>query len=209
MGKQLAFHIDTSACTECKACQIACQDKNNLPAAMLWRRVIEYEGGTWIPQEGTAMAPNGVFAYSISMACNHCQSPICLQVCPAQAISKRAEDGVVLIDDSKCIGCRYCEWACPYGAPHFDEAHGVMTKCTFCADLLAQGQNPACVDACVMRVLEFGDLAELRAKYGSVDAISPLPVASYTQPSIVITPHRNAQPSDQGTGKIGNLAEEL
>jgi anaerobic dimethyl sulfoxide reductase subunit B (iron-sulfur subunit) len=116
---------------------------------------------------------------------------------------------VVLIDESKCIGCRYCEWACPYGAVHFNEAKGVMTKCTFCADLLAQGQNPACVDACVMRAIEFGELDELRAKYGNVNAIEPLPDASFTNPSIVITPHKNAQATDAGTGKISNMPEDL
>ncbi len=207
MGKQLAFHFNASACADCKACQIACQDKNNLPASMLWRRVIQYEGGNWVRQ-GNTMHPSGVFSYSVSISCMHCQNPACVQVCPAGAATKR-EDGVVLIDQTKCIGCRYCEWACPYGAVHFNEAKGVMTKCTFCEDLLAQGQNPACVDACVMRAIEFGELDDLRAKYGDTNAIEPLPEASITNPSIVITPHKNAQASGTGTGKISNLPEEV
>jgi anaerobic dimethyl sulfoxide reductase subunit B (iron-sulfur subunit) len=207
MGKQLAFHIDVRACADCKACQIACQEKNDLPAHMLWRRVIQYEGGNWVRQ-GNTMYPNNIFSYSVSIACMHCEKPACVDVCPAGAISKR-DDGVVLIDESRCIGCRYCEWACPYGAVHFNEAKGVMTKCTFCADLLEQGQNPACVDACVMRAIEVGELDELRAKYGDVNAIEPLPEAHYTNPAIVITPHKNAQPSEAGTGIISNLAEEV
>ena len=210
MAKQLAFHFDSSACGDCKACQVACQDKNNLPPQMMWRRVFQYGGGDWISENDipSLYRANGVFSYSVSTACMHCQEPICLDVCPAEAISKR-DDGVVLIDQSKCIGCRYCAWACPYGAPVFDETRGVMTKCTFCEDLLAQGQNPACVDACPVRALEFGELDELRQKYGNVDAIEPLPLAGYTQPSIVITPNRHSQLSGTGTGKIQNLPEEV
>lgn len=207
MAKQLAFYFNAGTCTACKVCQIACQDKNNLPAEIRWRRVLEYGGGSWISQDGF-LVPNNVFVYALSAACMHCENPVCMEVCPAAAISKR-EDGVVLIDQDKCIGCRYCEWACPYGAPQFREDLGVMTKCTFCEDLLAQGQRPACVDACVMRALDFGELDELRAKYGSVNAIEPLPVADITEPALVVTPHKHAQVSGQGTGKILNLPEEV
>lgn len=210
MAKQLGFYFDASACNGCKACMVACKSKNNLPVGINYRRVYQYGGGTWVqhPDDATIMLPNNMFVYSISVACNHCETPTCRDVCPAAAITKR-EDGVVLVDPDKCIGCRYCEWACPYGAPRFDEAKGVMTKCTACEDLLAQGQKPACVDACVMRALDFGDLNELRLRYGGVDAIEPLPEAAYTQPSLVITPHPSAQLSGEGTGAILMLEEEL
>jgi anaerobic dimethyl sulfoxide reductase subunit B (iron-sulfur subunit) len=208
MAKQLAFYFDSSACTGCKTCQVACQDKNNLPASMKWRRVFNYGGGTWVPKDAV-LVPNAVFNYYMSTACMHCQSPLCLEACPTAAISKRA-DGVVLIDASKCVGCRYCEWACPYGAPVFDPAAGVMTKCTFCQDLLAQGQSPACVAACPMRALDFGELTELQAKYGTqVNAVEPLPSAEFSHPSVVIEPHRHAQMSGQGTGRILDLPEEV
>lgn len=207
MAKQLAFYFDASACADCKACQIACKDKNNLPVGIMWRRVFQYGGGSWI-QGQTTLIPNNVFSYSVATSCQHCENPLCVEVCPAGAITKR-EDGVVLIDQDKCIGCRYCEWACPYGAPVFDQAKGVMGKCNFCEDLLAKGENPACVDACVMRALEFGELDELRAKYGNVNAIEPLPTADITSPALVITPHKNAQVSGTGTGKIQNLPEEV
>ena len=82
-----------------------------------------------------------------------------------------------------------------------------MTKCDFCQDLQAQGLNPACVDACPMRALGYGDLSELRQKYGMVDAIEPLPSADITHPAIVITPHKHSQLSGQGTGKIIKLEE--
>lgn len=210
MAKQLAFYIDTSACAKCKACQIACQDKNDLPAHMRWRRVIPYEGGSWIPDPTyrRPLRPNGVFSYSVSISCMHCQEPVCVEVCPAAAIKKR-DDGVVYIDQEQCIGCRYCEWACPYGAMHFDDATGTMSKCDFCRDLLAEGKNPACVDACVNRALKFGELEELRAEHGDLDAIEPLPRADMTRPSIVITPHKHAQLSGHGKGKINYLPEEM
>ena len=207
MAKQLAFYYDQSVCTGCKACMVACMDKNDLPVALRWRRVLQYGGGGWV-QQGPAWVPNGVWVTSVSAACMHCQKPICRDVCPTGAISKRS-DGVVLIDQSKCVGCRYCEWACPYGAPQFDERKGVMSKCTFCVDLIDAGGRPACVDACVMRALDFGELDELRAKYGNVNAVEPLPDGKQTEPSLVIRPHKNAQPSGKGTGRILNLAEEL
>ncbi len=208
MAKQLAFHIDTSACIGCKACQIACQDKNNLPASIMWRRVFRYGGGSWVQNDSFISVPNNLFRYFVSISCQHCQNPVCVQVCPAAAMTKD-ENGIVSIDSSKCIGCRYCEWACPYGAPHFNEATGVMTKCNFCQDLLAKGENPACVDSCPMRALEFGELSDLQAKYGTLDAVEPLPSGEFTDPSLVITPHKNAELAGAGTGHIVNLPEEI
>ncbi|HSO27589.1 MAG TPA: 4Fe-4S dicluster domain-containing protein, partial [Anaerolineales bacterium] len=105
--------------------------------------------------------------------------------------------------------CRYCEWACPYGAPQFVEAAGYMTKCNMCYDLVDQGQKPVCVDGCTMRCLDFGELSELRAKYGNLSAIEPLPDASHTSPALVLTPHKHSQLSGSGTGRITNLPEEV
>ncbi|MCC7360709.1 MAG: dimethylsulfoxide reductase subunit B [Anaerolineales bacterium] len=205
---QLGFYFNSAACTGCKACQVACQDKNDLPQDILWRHVYTYGAGSWLPQANGVMAPNGVFAYALSTACMHCQDAQCTQVCPAGAMVKH-DNGLVTINQDACIGCRYCEWACPYGAPQFREDLGVMSKCTGCSDLVASGLKPACVDACVMRALDFGDLEELKAKYGAINAVEPLPVGGYTQPSIVITPHPAAQLAGQGTGTILMLEEEL
>jgi anaerobic dimethyl sulfoxide reductase subunit B (iron-sulfur subunit) len=210
MAKQLAFYFDASACADCKACQIACKEKNDLPIGVLWRRVYQYEGGSWTesPDFKGIMVPNNVFSYSLSIACMHCGKPLCADICPTAAITKN-DDGIVLIDADKCIGCRYCEWACPYDAPQFNEELGVMTKCDFCQDLLAQGLNPACVDNCVMRCLDYGDINELRAKYGNLAEVEPLPKADITEPAFVVTPHKFTQKSGQGTGRISNLPEEL
>jgi anaerobic dimethyl sulfoxide reductase subunit B (iron-sulfur subunit) len=142
----------------------------------------------------------------VSVACNHCEAPICQEVCPASAIEKR-DDGVVLIDESKCIGCRYCEWTCPYAAPQFNEDTGKMTKCTFCSDNLEIGEPPACVAACPSRALDFGELEELHEKYGTLDEIAPLPEASLTKPALVIRPNRNAHPVNSAAGKLANPKE--
>lgn len=204
MGKQLGFYFDQTLCTGCKACQIACKDKNDLPVGVSWRRVAEYSGGTWMEKNGT-FTPN-VFTYYTSIACNHCDDPICVTVCPTTAMSKN-EDGIVTVNPDKCVGCRYCEWACPYGAPQYDKAKGVMTKCNLCLDYLAKGEQPACVAACPSRALEFGEIDELRAKYGDNAAIEPLPDPSITHPNLVIAPHRDAQTSGSGTGTLANPKE--
>lgn len=208
MTKQLGFHLDASGCAGCKACAIACKDRSNLPVGTNWRKVYEYGGGEWVADSNhkDLLIPSNLFMYSVSVACMHCQNPICAEVCPASAISKR-DDGIVLIDQNKCIGCRYCEWACPYGAPQFNEEKGYMTKCDFCQDLQAKGQNPVCVDSCPMRALEVGELSELQAQYGNLSAIEPLPSADLTSPSLVITPHKHAQTSGQGTGHILSVEE--
>lgn len=209
MAKQLGFYFDATACNGCKACMVACKSKNSLPVGINYRRVYQYGGGTWVqyPGDATIMLPSNMFAYSISVACNHCENPVCRDVCPAKAITKRSEDGVVLVDGEKCIGCRYCEWACPYGAPQFSEETGIMSKCDFCADLLDKGEQPFCTSACVMRALEFGDINELRARYGDQASIEPLPPQSITDPALVITPHKHAQVSGTGTGRLLELEE--
>lgn len=200
----LGFSFDQTKCNGCKACQIACKDKHDLPVGVTWRRVAEYSGGTWQEDEHTAV-PN-VFAYYTSMACNHCENPICVQVCPTTAMTVR-DDGTVFVDDEKCVGCRYCEWACPYSAPQFNAETGHMTKCDLCADYREQGQDPACVAACPSRALGWGEIEDLRKEHGTNASVEPLPDPSITRPNLVIIPHRDAQKSGQGTGAIANPKE--
>lgn len=208
MAKQYAFYFDASACIGCKTCVIACKDKNDNPPGINFRRVVEYGDGAWVPHpvHRELLMPSNFFSYYISSACMHCEEPICVEVCPTGAMHKR-DDGIVLVDPDICVGCRLCEQACPYGAPQYNESAGVMTKCDFCVDFLEAGQKPACVASCPQRALDFGELEELREKYGSENAIEPLPQGQYTKPAIVITPHPGAQKSGQGTGKILNPME--
>ena len=187
---QYAFYFDSTSCSGCKACQVACKGQNSLAVGVLWRRVYEVTGGGW-EKVGSAWVSR-VFSYNLSIACNHCEKPICAEVCPTAAITKRA-DGIVLLDAKRCTGCKYCSWACPYGAPQFDAISGRMTKCDFCVERIDAGLPPACVAACPLRSLDFGERSELEARYGVTPAIFPLPEASLTSPALVITPHRDAQ----------------
>lgn len=202
MKGPFAVRFDASSCTGCKACQAACKDHNGLGPSILWRRVYEVAGGGWT-RAGAAWTQD-VFAWNLSISCNHCERPVCAEGCPTGAIRRR-EDGVVLLDSDKCMGCRYCEWACPYGAPRFDVARGAMTKCTLCSDRLEEGLAPSCVTACPMRALDFGTLEEMKGRPG-VAAGFPLPDPRLTEPSFLLTPHRAAARSD-GEGTVANREE--
>jgi anaerobic dimethyl sulfoxide reductase subunit B (iron-sulfur subunit) len=204
MAKRYGFYFNSEACTGCKACQIACKTKHDLPVGVLWRRVVEVSGGEWV-KRGEAWI-NNTFTYFLSIACMHCELPICAEVCPTRAINQR-EDGIVLIDYDRCMGCHYCEWACPYGALQFSEAAGVMTKCDFCYDAVNQGKLPACVSACQMRVLEFGEIDKLRSHPLRISGIFPLPETNLTKPSAVLTPHQDAQRVAYEPAHIGNREE--
>jgi DMSO reductase iron-sulfur subunit len=199
-----AFYFDSNSCSGCKACQVACKDKHGLEVGRLWRRVYEVSGGGW-RQEGAAWLTDA-FAYNLSIACNHCEKPACKEACPAGAIYQRA-DGIVLIDGEHCMGCQYCSWACPYGAPQYDAAAGRMSKCTFCVDLIEVGLSPACVAACPLRALDFGDLDELRARYETVEMAFPLPAAELTRPALALRPHRDVGRARAGTAWVNNGEE--
>ena len=199
-----AFYFDSRFCSGCKACQVACKDHNQLPVGILWRRVYEITGGSWQAQ-GAAWAQN-VFAYNLSIACNHCAQPICAEVCPAGAITLRT-DAIVLLNPDQCIGCQYCSWVCPYSAPQYDPAAGVMTKCNFCVDQIDQGLAPACVSACPLRALEFGDRDELASRHPDGAQVYPLPNGHLTQPSLSITPHPAAAHANPREANLGNAEE--
>lgn len=188
MAKQYGFYVDQQNCIGCFTCQIACKDKNDLADGLRWRKVFEFQGGACLEENGVFRS--NVYAYWMPLACNHCEKPKCVENCPTGAMYKREEDGIVLVDESKCIGCGYCTWSCPYEAPSV--VGKTASKCNFCVDLQAQGKNPACVDACIMRVLHFGPLDDLQKKYGKTAEVKGLPSADITKPSLVITPHKSA-----------------
>ena len=194
MGKQLAFYLNSSICTGCKACQIACKDKNNLPLGILWRRIVQYGGGSWQlhPTVKYLGVPNNIFAYSFSMSCNHCEDPACVRQCPAKAYSKRDRDGIVIHDPEKCIGCRYCTWACPFNAPQYDDSEGRVRKCNLCTDELDRGEAPACVASCPVRAIEIGLLDEIIERDGATLVITGVPWRGNTRPAVRYRVRREA-----------------
>lgn len=141
---QLGFFVDVSKCSGCKTCAVACKDAHNLPVGMNFRKVHEYAGGNW-KQAADGSWTQDVFGYYVSLGCNHCSDPACVKVCPTKAHHKRAEDGLVVIDATKCIGCGLCAQACPYHAPVLDETAHKMRKCDACFDRLQRGLQPICV----------------------------------------------------------------
>ncbi len=156
MAKQLGFYIDTDRCVQCHACEIACKSWNGVELGVQWRRVVDDWEGRF---------PD-VRNRTISYSCMHCAKPACASVCPEKAISKRAEDGIVLVDPGKCIGCRACLKACPFHVPQYGQ-NGVMQKCNLCLERVVQGKPPSCVATCPGEALKFGTLEELKAMAAS------------------------------------------
>jgi anaerobic dimethyl sulfoxide reductase subunit B (iron-sulfur subunit) len=167
--------------------------------------VVEYSGGEWtVLPDGTFR--QDVFAYYLSVSCNHCSEPICVEVCPTTAMHQD-ENGIVSVDQAKCMGCGYCKWACPYDAPQMQPDTGRMSKCDFCRDLLESGGQPACVAACPTRALRFGELDKLQTEAGAGRVMAPLPDGAYTEPNMVFKPHRFSRPLDSTAGWIANPEE--
>ena len=183
----LGFYFDQRACIGCRTCQVACNDRNDLPVGIVYRKVETYQTGEF---------PASTL-YHYAAACNHCESPACVANCPTGAMEK-ADDGTVVHDDDACIGCETCVRSCPYGVPQLLEDRGITGKCDSCKAFRDAGKNPVCVDACLMRCLEFGDLDELTAKHGSelVRDLPCLPSSEMTNPSILINPKACALSTD-------------
>ena len=135
--KQRVFIFDVARCFGCNGCVAACANANQTPAGLLWRTVHKLP-----PHDGDHKT------IYLSISCNHCENPPCVKACPANALTKNSSDGVVIHDPDKCLGCRYCQMACPYDAIKWDEASGVVSKCNFCHERLAEGREPACVETC-------------------------------------------------------------
>jgi [DsrC]-trisulfide reductase subunit O len=180
--KQMALAIDLRKCRQrpgCDRCIQACIVAHNIP--QIAERTHEVK---WIWNDDFAsvfpLGQNGYTHHNYSgsplpVLCNHCERPPCVEVCPTGATWKRAEDGIVMMDWHRCIGCKYCMVACPYGARSFNfidprdaikeinpdfptRSLGVVEKCNFCAERLAKGEPPACVEACPENAIVFGDV---------------------------------------------------
>ncbi len=201
---QYAFFVNSDACSGCKTCQVACQDKNTLPPGLRWRKVYEVAAGGW-QHRGEAWA-SSVVAYNLSLACHHCLQPVCATQCSVEAIWKRP-DGIVLIDQSRCIKCNKCRADCPYDAIGYDAASNSVSKCDLCADEVDTGRVPACVAACPNRALEFGELEDLRQRHGSIDRVFPMTDPTASRPAIVIHPHRHAEAVHERDPEVANWEE--
>ena len=166
---QYAIVTDLNRCVGCLACMVACKAVNNVPVGSYWNKVLRI--GPSLKEGGTTW--HDVEMYYLPVQCQHCDDPECVRVCPTKATFKR-EDGIVVMDPHRCIGCRYCMAGCPFGARSFNfrdpqpyvkdvnpefpmRTRGVVEKCTFCTERLAQGKLPACVEASEGAMI-FGDL---------------------------------------------------
>ncbi|WP_165171194.1 4Fe-4S dicluster domain-containing protein [Adlercreutzia sp. ZJ242] len=204
---QHAFYFDGTRCTGCKTCEMACKDYKDLDRGIAFRKVYEVTLGE------TSADADGCFttscvSYPLSMSCNHCDKPACVEVCPTGAMSKDAERGLVSVDADKCIGCGYCHMACPYNAPKVDRAKGHSVKCDGCAEFLAVGEKPVCVKACPARALDFGTVEEMAEK-GERGNIAPLPEPDYTEPNLYVKPSADAKPAGDMDAKVANPLEVM
>ena len=191
-GEQYRFHFDATVCVGCHCCEAACNELQNNPPEVKWRRVGEMEGGVF---------PNVSQLFN-SMSCNHCIDPECLKGCPTNSYIK-FDNGIVFHDDDVCIGCQYCTWNCPYEVPVMNYDRGIVTKCDMCHDKLAVGETPACVQACPAGAIEIEVVhKEEWIKYGmEKEGVAPhLPDVSITKPTTRYTLPENMpeyKPADE------------
>lgn len=182
---QMAFYFNQSRCTGCYTCVVACKDWHDVPAGPAsWVRIPTYEKGKY---------PNVSVAFMFN-TCYHCAKPNCVAACPVGAITKRKEDGVVVVDREKCLGkdeCELCREACPYNAPQFGaEENAKMQKCDMCLDRLDENKPPICVAGCPLRALDAGPVEEIRKKYGDIEEAEGFTYSMDVKPSIVCKPAR-------------------
>lgn len=145
-----ALYHDDQKCISCRSCQVQCKINKGLGIGPKPNQIVEV---------GPVNAGEKPKAHYVFLSCFHCEDPWCVPACPNKAIQKRAEDGIVFIDQNRCVGCRSCIMACPWSAPQWDAVKGKAVKCDFCIDRLQEGHKPACVTACPAGCLHF-DLAE-------------------------------------------------
>ncbi|MGD9969399.1 MAG: DmsC/YnfH family molybdoenzyme membrane anchor subunit [Sulfuricurvum sp.] len=163
-GEQYRFHFDATKCVGCRCCEVACNEQNNNPSEVKWRRVGEMEGGSF---------PETLTLFN-SMSCNHCIDPACLIGCPTESYIK-FDNGIVFHDDPSCIGCQYCTWNCPYGVPTYHSERHIVTKCHMCHERLAADQTPACVQACPSGAIEIEVVNVEAWKEGTIDDQGNMP----------------------------------
>jgi len=170
-ARKLGLVIDLDTCVGCHACAVNCKEWNSGGFAAPLSDTDPYGAepdGVWFNRVHSFEADANGAGRTVHFprSCLHCDNALCVTVCPTGASYKREEDGIVLVDEDKCIGCKLCSWACPYGAREYDVNEGVMKKCTLCIDRiynenLDEAQRvPACVSTCPVSARHFGDLAD-------------------------------------------------
>lgn len=167
-----AFRFDLGRCTGCHACVLACANENRLPPGGSWRQVLTFN------DRRHPRLP----VFHLSLACNHCARPACRESCPAGVYARDPATGAVVSRIERCLGCKYCSWACPYDAPRFDAAAGIMGKCDFCQERLRTGLDPACVTACPTGALELAEREESTPEF-----LPPGFPAAPLEPAILFT----------------------
>lgn len=171
-GKRFAMVIDLRKCIGCQACTVSCSVENLPPIGQFRTTVLQYEVEDY---DGGQPA-----MFNLPRLCNHCENPPCVPVCPVEATFQR-EDGIVLVDNDRCVGCAYCVQACPYDARFINEETKTADKCTFCEHRLEVGLLPACVETCIGGARVIGDLNDpdstinqmLRENKGDIKVLKP------------------------------------
>lgn len=174
--KRYVMLVDIKACIGCHTCAIACQLGNNIPKGIKWNRVLTNGGPTMDTPHG--VFPNLEMRY-LTIACQHCERPACVDACPARATYQR-DDGIVMQDYDLCLGCRMCIMACPYSNVRSYHEHepayfldfavgdkavkaqqkGTVSKCNLCCHRVDQGLKPNCIEVCPARARHFGDMED-------------------------------------------------
>ncbi|MGY9018562.1 MAG: 4Fe-4S dicluster domain-containing protein [Alphaproteobacteria bacterium] len=214
-GKKLGLVIDLDICVGCHACAVNCKEWNTgghsapLPDTDPFG---ENADGVWFNRVHTFECGDGADSRTVHFprSCMHCEEPACVEVCPTGASYKRAEDGIVLVNEDICIGCKLCSWACPYGAREYDGDAGVMKKCTLCIDRIYNenleevDRVPACVSTCPVNARHFGDLGdpnsdvsrmvEDRGGYDLMPELQYAPVNKYLPPRPKSTGYEDDRP---------------
>lgn len=175
-GEQYAFKVDLDKCTGCKACVSACHSLNGLDEHETWRDVGSIHG----------VNDSGAYTQTVTTACHHCADPGCLNGCPVLAYEKDEDTGIVRHLDDQCIGCQYCVLKCPYDVPKYSKDLGIVRKCDMCHSRLADGEAPACVQACPTEAISITivNTAETTAAAkGGAEMLAGAPAADYTVPT--------------------------
>ena len=220
---KLGLVIDLDTCVGCHACATACKQWNTSGTIGPLSDQAPYAkdpGGTWLNRirtfevEKLSNQQASGKTVHMPMSCMQCEDAACVTVYPTGASYKRQEDGIVLVDQDKCMGCNLCAWACPYGARELDEEQGVMKKCTLCVDriydeqLPAAERQPACVLSCPTSSRAFGDfddpdsdVSKLTAQRGGQGL---MPELGYKPVNRYLPPRVNSQrPLPAGTNRTG------